>query len=140
MGGLAEQQVASAVDALARRDSELAAHVVAQDARVDALEHEVDGFAVRLLALRQPMAGDLRTIVGSIRIAGDLERIADYAANVAKRTIALNQTPAVAPARAIPRMSRIVDGMIKDVLDASVDRDQAKGNGVRPPEIQRAHT
>ncbi len=136
MGGLAESQLATAVDALSRRDSVLAAHVVSQDARVDALENEVDAFAVRLLALRQPMAGDLRNIVGAIRIAADLERIADYAANVAKRTIALNQSPPVDPARAIPRMSRLVASMIKDVLDAYVDRDVPKAIEVWSRDIE----
>ncbi|MET4700173.1 phosphate transport system protein [Constrictibacter sp. MBR-5] len=136
MGGLAESQLATAVDALSRRDSKLAANVVAQDSRVDALENEVDNFAVRLLALRQPMASDLRNIVGSIRIAADLERIADYAANVAKRTIALNQNAPVEPARAIPRMSRLVAAMIKDVLDAYVDRDVAKAIDVWGRDIE----
>ena len=142
MGGLAESQLATAVDALSRRDSKLAANVVAQDARVDALENEVDAFAVRMLALRQPMANDLRIIVGSIRIAADLERIADYAANVAKRAIALNQNAPVEPARAIPRMSRIVEGMIKDVLDAHIDRDIGKAVEVwrRDVEVDAAYT
>ncbi|MFN4089040.1 MAG: phosphate signaling complex protein PhoU [Alphaproteobacteria bacterium] len=142
MGGLAESQLATAVDALSRRDSKLAAHVVSEDARVDALENEVDAFAVRMLALRQPMANDLRIVVGSIRIAADLERIADYAANVAKRTIALNQNPPVEPARAIPRMSRIVEGMIKDVLDAFIDRDVEKAVEVwnRDVEVDDAYS
>ena len=130
MGGLAESQLSAAVDAFSRRDANLAARVVEQDERIDALETEVDNFAVRLLALRQPMAGDLRTIVGAIRIASDIERIADYAANVAKRTIALSQTAPIAPARAVPRMSRMVEAMIKDVLDAFVERDVEKADEV----------
>lgn len=130
MGGLAESQLAAAVDAFSKRDAQLASSVVEQDDRIDALETEVDNFAVRLLALRQPMASDLRTIVGAIRIASDIERIADYAANVAKRTIALSQTPPISPARAVPRMSRMVEAMIKDVLDAFVARDVEKADDV----------
>ena len=126
MGGLAEAQLSAAVQALARRDTALATSVVEQDVRIDNLELEVDQFAVRLLALRQPMAVDLRNIVGAIRIAGDIERIADYAANVAKRSLALNQLPAVAPARSISRMSQPVEAMIKDVLDAYMHRDVEK--------------
>lgn len=125
MGGRAEAQLAGSVQALVRRDSQLATQLVEQDARIDELELEVDRFAVQLLALRQPMASDLRNIVGAIRIASDLERIADYATNVAKRTLALSQLPAAAPARSIPRMSKPVEAMIRDVLNAYIRRDHA---------------
>ncbi|MBV9522979.1 MAG: phosphate transport system regulatory protein PhoU, partial [Alphaproteobacteria bacterium] len=86
MGGLAETQLAAAIAAVAERDSDLAASIVEGDAAVDQLEHDVDNLAVRLLALRQPMARDLREILSALRIASDLERICDYAANVAKRS------------------------------------------------------
>jgi phosphate transport system protein len=118
MGGLAEMQLDSAIQAIVRRDAELAATVVESDIKVDELEQELDALAVRLLALRQPMAIDLRQIVGSLRIAGDIERIADYAANVAKRAIALSQITPLRPIHAIPRMGRVVQEMMKDVLDA----------------------
>jgi phosphate transport system protein len=78
---------------------------------------------VRLLALRQPVASDLRRVVAALRVSGDLERIGDYAANVAKRTLALTQMPAVRPAGGIPRMGRLVQQIIKDVLDAWSDND-----------------
>ena len=123
MGGLAESQLAAAMLAVSRRDGSLAAEIVGTDIRVDQLETEVDQQVMRLLALRQPVGPDLREIVSSLKIASDLERIADYAANVAKRSIALNQTPPVRPAFAIPRMGGYAQGMIKDVLDAYVDRD-----------------
>ena len=126
MGGLAESQLAASLQALVRRDSELAADVVANDARVDQLEREVEAQAIRLLALRQPMARDLREIVSSLKIASDLERICDYAANVAKRSIALNQAPAVKPAFAVPRMGKAAQKQVKDVLDAYVQRDPKK--------------
>lgn len=123
MGGLAENQLASAIQAVVKRDSELAAETMAADAKVDELEREVDNLAVRLIALRQPVASDLRTIVAALRISGDIERIGDYAANVAKRAVSLNQVPAVPPVHAIPRMGALVQGMIKDVLDAFVAGD-----------------
>jgi len=123
MGGLAEGQLAAAIDAVIKRDSDLAARVVADDATVDQLEHEVDGLVVRLLALRQPMARDLREILAALRIANDLERICDYAANVAKRSIVLNQSPAVKPVYTLPRMVKLAQALTKDVLDAYVARD-----------------
>jgi len=126
MGGLAETQLASAIEAVVKRDSRLAADVVEADARIDQLEHEIEAMAVKLLALRQPMAVDLRQILSALKTASDLERIADYATNVAKRSIVLNQTPPVKPAFAIPRMGRLAQGMIKDVLDAYVERDAEK--------------
>ena len=126
MGGLAESQVAAAIQATIKRDSELAHEVVEQDALVDALETEVEALAMRLLALRQPMARDLREIVSSLKIAADLERICDYAANVAKRSIALNQAPVAKPVYAIPRMGKLAQALIKDVLDAYVQGDAEK--------------
>jgi phosphate transport system protein len=126
MGGLGESQLAAAIEAVMKRDSELAARVVEGDARVDQLEHEVDGLVVRLLALRQPMARDLREILAALRIASDLERICDYAANVAKRSIVLNQSPPVKPVYTLPRMVRLAQALTKDVLDAYVARDADK--------------
>jgi phosphate transport system protein len=123
MGGLAESQLRDAIEAVVKRDSDLAATVVQGDAQVDQLEHDVDGLVVRLLALRQPMARDLREILSALRIAADLERICDYAANVAKRSIALNQAPPVRPVYALPRMARLAETLTKDVLDAYVERD-----------------
>jgi len=123
MGGLAEAQIANGIQAVVRRDTELAASVVEADRRIDDLEREVDNQAVQMLALRQPVASDLRSIVGALRIASDVERIADYAANVAKRAIALSQMAPVRPAHAVPRMGRFVQEMIKDVLDAYAGRD-----------------
>jgi phosphate transport system protein len=130
MGGLAESQLAAAIEAVAKRDSELAARVVKGDSHVDELEREVESLVVRLLALRQPMARDLRQIIAGLKISSDLERIADYASNVAKRSIALNQTPPVKPVSGIPRMGRLGSGMIKDVLDAFVERDAEKALAV----------
>jgi phosphate transport system protein len=126
MGGLAEAQLASAILSVVKRDSELAAEVVEGDVRVDQLEKDVEALVVRLLALRQPMARDLREIISALKISTDLERICDYAANVAKRSIALNQAPVVKPAFALPRMGKLAQRQIKDVLDAYVHRDADK--------------
>ncbi|HTS92469.1 MAG TPA: phosphate signaling complex protein PhoU [Stellaceae bacterium] len=126
MGGLAETQIATAIDAVMKRDSHLATEVVEADPRVDQLESEIEQLAIRLLALRQPMAVDLRQILSALKTASDLERVADYAANVAKRSIVLNQTPPVRPAFSVPRMGRLAQAMIKDILDAYVERDADK--------------
>jgi len=126
MGGVAEAQVEAAIKAVSRRDVGLASQVMQADARLDAYERDIDAEAVRLLALRQPMAQDLREIVSSLKIAADLERIGDYAANIAKRSLALAQVPVVRPAVAIPRMGRLVETIMKDVLDAYIERDVDK--------------
>jgi phosphate transport system protein len=130
MGGLAESQLAAAVDAVVKRDSELAAIVVETDAKVDQLQRELDNLAIRLFALRQPMARDLREIFAALKIGSDLERMCDYAANVAKRSIALNQTPPVRPAYALPRMAHLAELLVKDVIDSYVARDADKAYAV----------
>lgn len=126
MGGVAEAQVEAAVRAVARRDVGLATQVMQADQRLDAYERDIDSEAIRLLALRQPMAQDLREIVSALKISADLERIGDYAANIAKRSLVLAQVPAARPAVAIPRMGRMVETTMKDVLDAYIERDVAK--------------
>ena len=126
MGGLAESQLAGAIDAVVKRDSEIAGNVVEGDAKVDQLQHDLDNLAVRLLALRQPMARDLREVFAALKIGSDLERICDYAANVAKRSIALNQSPPVRPVYALPRMAHLAELLVKDVIDAYVARDADK--------------
>jgi phosphate transport system protein len=126
MGGVAESQIAAAVKAVARRDVQLAAQVMQNDQRLDEYERSIDQEAVRLLALRQPMAQDLREIVSALKIASDLERIGDYAANISKRSLALAQAPAAKPVSGIPRMGRLVEEMVKEVLDSYIERDVEK--------------
>jgi phosphate transport system protein len=142
MGGMSESQLAAAIEAVSKRDSDLASEVIENDARVDELEHEVEGLVVRLLALRQPMARDLRQIVAALKTATDLERICDYAANVAKRSIVLNQTAPVKPVYALPRMGALCQGMIKDVLDAYAERDADRALAVwlRDEELDEMYT
>jgi len=126
MGGIAESQLGSAIEAVIKRDSDVATEVIEGDVRVDNLEREIESQVMRLLALRQPMARDLRQSIAALKIASDLERICDYAANVAKRSIALNQAPPVRPVFALPRMARLAQALIKDVLDAYIARDADK--------------
>jgi phosphate transport system protein len=123
MGGLAEFELANAVTALSTRDIALAQSTIASDARVDELERDVANLVIGMLALRQPVATDLREVVAALKVSSDLERMADYAANVAKRAIAVSQVPAVKPAGSIPRMAQLVQAIIKDVLDAYIARD-----------------
>jgi len=142
MGGLTESQLAASVKALAQRDEALARKVIAGDAAVDSLEDEIDDAAVRLIALRQPMAIDLREVIAALKISSDLERIADYAANVAKRSIALNQAPPVPSASAIPRLARLVQNILKDTLDAYAERDSERAIDVwhRDEEVDEMYT
>ena len=143
MGGLAESQLAQSLIALRDRDTEVAERVIADDARVDALDEAVQEQTVQLLALRQPMAVDLRVILSSIKIAAALERIADYAKNTAKRSIVLSQSNAPASAvTGIERLGRLVRTALKDVLDAFAHGDVAKAHDVwqRDEEIDQVYT
>ena len=123
MGGLVEQQIAHAIEALVNRSIEQADQVVEQDDQIDRMEEEIDQHAIRLLATRQPMAVDLRVITMAMKIGNDLERIGDYAANIAKRCARLASSPPIKPLYTIPRMAQIAQAMVKDVLDAYVERD-----------------
>jgi len=130
MGGFVEEQIMASVNALVRRDSDKAQEVIAKDKRIDALEDEVEQMALRLLALRQPLAADLRLVTTAVKIAADLERMGDYAANVAKRALTLNKLDPVRPVNSVPRIAELVQGMVKDVLDAFVERDVEKALAV----------
>jgi phosphate transport system protein len=126
MGGLCETQIAESVDALMSRNSEAAQTIIENDKRLDALEAEAEALAVRIIALRAPLADDLREIVSALKIAGVLERIGDYAKNIAKRSAVIAQSQPVGPAVIIPEMARLVVEIIRDTLDAFVDRDPVK--------------
>ena len=123
MGGRAEAALAAAMDALIRQDNEAAALVVLGDKKIDALETEVDKLAVRVIALRAPMADDLRDVVAALKIAGVVERIADYAKSIAKRVPLLESRRTIEPLSLIPAMARIAAEMVHDVLDAFAARD-----------------
>ena len=126
MGGIVENQVAMAAEAIMTHDSSGAARVLEEDPRADALEREVEQFVIRLLALRQPMAGDLRQIVAALKITGDLERIGDYAANVAKRSIVLGQFGLPYSLTGLAHMARLVQENLKTIIDAAGAGDPEK--------------
>jgi phosphate transport system protein len=126
MGGLAEKQIADAVQALSRRDAALAQRVMAIDPQVDALQREIEEKAILTIARRQPMAVDLREIVGALRVSNDLERIGDLAKNIAKRVVALNgEFRPSQVIRGVEHMTDLVLGQLKQVLDAYARRDVA---------------
>ena len=124
MGGLVENAIRLGAQSLETRDEELAAAVRAGDKAVDALEDAINQRAARVIALRAPTAIDLRVILSVIKISANLERIGDYAKNMAKRTAVLAQIPPVSDSTgAIRRMARTVEGMLKDALDGYIQRD-----------------
>ena len=123
MGGRAEAQFA---DALAKRDSDKAVRVIESDKGIDAIEMLVAQDSLKILALRQPMAKDLREVVAAIKISSDIERIGDYAKNIAKRTLQLNQQAPLKPTGSIPRMGDLAIKLINSVLSAYAN-DDAEG-------------
>jgi phosphate transport system protein len=131
MGGLAEKQIAESVDALARRDPDRAQEVVATDARTDALQREIEDKTVLTIARRQPVAIDLRDLVGALRVANDLERIGDLAKNIAKRVMALDgEFRPGKLLRGVEHMGALVLGQLKEVLDAYAGHDLDKALAV----------
>ena len=125
MGGLAEVAIQQSLQALVQGDETLAAEVVERDAKLDALETEVDAMAVRVLALRAPMADDLREIVAALKIGGVVERIGDYAKNIAKRVGRIEGRTKFEPLTLLPAMADLAAEMVHDVLTAYAARDPA---------------
>ncbi len=130
MGGLAERQVADSAQALIRRDNELATEVIARDEQLDTMEREIETFCVKLLALRQPMAADLRLIVTSMKISSDLERIGDYARNGARRAIVISGQPQFASLNGFSRLAHLVQQNLKGAIDALANGDLAGADEV----------
>jgi phosphate transport system protein len=123
MGELSVTQLESAIDVVERRDERAAKRVVGNDDAIDQLEQEISHDVVRLLALRAPMAGDLRNVFAALRIAADIERIGDYAANVAKRSIPLSMVAPVAPVGGLGLLAELAATEVREVLLAYRDRD-----------------
>jgi phosphate transport system protein len=123
MGELAVTQLEAAIDVIERRDERAAQRVVINDDAIDTMEQEISHDVVRLLALRAPMAGDLRNVFAALRIAADIERIGDYAANVAKRSIPLSMVAPVAPTRSLGHLAELAASEVRDVLHAYQARD-----------------
>ena len=131
MGGIAEQMLVDSMDSLTRCDADLARRTVAADARLDALQREIEERVVLTIARRQPVAIDLRQLMGAIHIAMDLERIGDMAKNIAKRSIKISDDPRSPRAIVgLKRMSELVSGQLKDVLDAYARLDVERADHV----------
>ncbi|OPY06503.1 MAG: hypothetical protein A4E68_02405 [Syntrophaceae bacterium PtaB.Bin095] len=131
LGALTERAIERSVRALLERDSELARQVICEDDQIDRIDVEIEEKCIRLLALRQPAARDLRFITTAIKINGHLERIGDMAGNIAEKAIILNEVPQIKPYIDLPRMAEISRGMIRDSLDALVHGNIAQARKVR---------
>lgn len=123
MGGRAEAALELAMSALIRRDTKLAAQIVKDDPKIDALEAQVEKLVVQTIALRAPMANDLREVVAALKIAGVVERIGDYAKNIAKRVPLIVENRNLEPISLLPAMGQIAGEMVRDVLNAFAARD-----------------
>ncbi|WP_294194776.1 phosphate signaling complex protein PhoU [uncultured Sphingomonas sp.] len=123
MGGLAESAIADAMVALQRGDATLAARIAADDKRIDAMETEVERTAVRIIALRAPMADDLREVVAALKIASVIERIGDYAKNIARRVPQIESEHRIEPLSILPAMGRMAAAMVHDALNAFAARN-----------------
>ena len=130
MGGLAEAQFAAAIEAIARRDSVAAERAVAGDTRIDEVQQEIEDRALKLLALRQPMAVDLRETLAAVKTAAELERIGDLAKNIAKRALVLNREPPIRLAQSLARMGKAAQNQLKEVLDAFTSRNAEEAEAV----------
>ncbi len=137
MGGQVEQAILLAAKALESRDEELASEVVRGDRAIDETEHDINTRVVRLLALRQPQADDLRIVVAVMKMAGELERIGDYAKNMAKRVPVLISSPVIdGAAGALRRQARLVGQMLKDMLDSLARLDAALARDVVARDVE----
>lgn len=135
MGEMSAAQLEAALDVVERRDDRAAARIVANDEAIDALEREVSQDVMKL-ALRGPLARDLREILASLRIASDIERIGDYAANVAKRSTALNAAPPLPHTRGLAALGQLVVRQVRDVLAAYAGNDVAAAQRVRDQDAE----
>jgi len=123
LGSMVEKAISDSIKSLVERNSKLAADVIDKDPQVNAIDVEIDEECIRLIALRQPRAGDLRLITTAMKITTDLERIGDLAVDVSERALELNEEPQLKPYIDIPRMAEIAQGMVRDALDALVKGD-----------------
>jgi len=123
MGAMVETQIANSIKSLVERDSDLARETIEKDHRVNAMDVEIDDDSVRLIALHQPMAKDLRFITTAMKISTELERMSDLAENIAERALELNEEPQLKPYIDIPRMAVHAQRMVKEALDAFVNRN-----------------
>lgn len=130
MAAMVEEAIRDSVNSLVKRDDHLAKKVFDGEDRINKMEISIDEMCLKLLALRQPMATDLRFITSAMKIVTDLERMGDQAVNIAERAISLNHEPQLKPYIDLPRMAEITQSMVKDVLDAFVTRDSQLARSV----------
>ena len=130
MAGLVEEAINDSVQALVKRDSDLVDKTMDLENRINAMDLDIEEMCLKLLALRQPMAIDLRFITAAMKINTDLERMGDQAVNIAERATSLNQEPPLKPYIDIPRMAEIAQTMVRDVLDSFVRRDSKLARSV----------
>ena len=130
MAGLVEEAINHSVQALVKRDSDLVDKTMDLESRINAMDLDIEEMCLKLLALRQPMAIDLRFITAAMKINTDLERMGDQAVNIAERATSLNQEPPLKPYIDIPRMAEIAQTMVRDVLDSFVKRDSKLARSV----------
>jgi len=123
MATLVEEAINNAVQSLVKRDSELAQKAFEAEDKINTMDIDINDGCLKFFALRQPMAADLRFITSAMKIVTDLERMGDQAINIAERTVSLNQEPQLKPYIDIPKMAEIAQSMVRDVLDAFVNRD-----------------
>ncbi|MEW4467146.1 phosphate signaling complex protein PhoU [Parasphingorhabdus sp. JC815] len=123
IGGRSEQAIAKAMRALSKHDLELAAEVVEEDKLIDELEKRIDELTIQTIALRAPMADDLRELIATFKISGVVERIGDYAKNIAKRVPVIGSTHRLEPASLLPSMSNVASELVRDALEAFARRD-----------------
>ena len=125
MGSLVENAIDHSIKSLVERNSDLARQVIENDARINAFDVSIDEECIRLIALRQPTAGDLRFITTAMKITTDLERMGDYAVDICERALELNEEPQLKPYIDIPRMAEIATGMVRDALQAFLEKNTA---------------
>jgi phosphate transport system protein len=130
MGGLAEAQLSAATAALQKLDTDAAEQIIGRDPELDDVERKIETSALSILARRQPMASDLRYVFGNVKIAGSLERIGDYAKNIAKRTLVLAKHPAISLPSELMPLSNHAIALVREVMDSFTTRDARKAEGV----------
>jgi phosphate transport system protein len=126
MGKMTLDQLNFSIQSIVERDAKLALKIIAADQDIDQLERDIDTFAIRMIALRQPVAQDLRHVISAIKVSSHIERIADYASNIARRAINLSEMPKGQAVHAITRMAKLAEEMIKDIIAAYIAGDDKK--------------
>lgn len=142
MGGMTESLLGRATECLVKRDAVMAAEVIKDDAKIDEIETEINNEVTRILALRNPVADDLRVVIAALKTSSDLERIGDLSKNVAKRTITLSNSVPIGAVHTIARMAALVQSMVHNVLDAYLERDERKALDIREQDevVDQLHT